>query len=51
MKLYLKLSTLLAPIFALIVAFGLSSALLILIGQDPIETYTIMYDYGKTGKS
>ena len=51
MKFYLKLSTLLAPVFALIVAFGLSSALLILIGQDPIETYTIMYDYGKTGKS
>ena len=51
MKLSLKLTTLLAPVFAIIVAFGLSTIMLYLIGEDPIETFKIMYDYGKTGKS
>ena len=51
MKLSLKFTTLLAPVFALIVAFGLSTVMLYLIGEDPIETFKIMYDYGKTGKS
>ena len=51
MNLSLKFTTLLAPVFALIVAFGLSTVMLYLIGEDPIETFKIMYDYGKTGKS
>ena len=51
MKLSLRLASLLAPIFALFVAFGLSITILYLIGEDPFETFTLMYDYGKTGKS
>lgn len=51
MKFSLKFTTLLAPVFALVVAFGLSTLMLYLIGEDPIETFKIMYDYGKSGKS
>ena len=51
MKFSLKLTSLLAPVFAIIVAFGLSTLMLYLIGEDPLETFRIMYDYGKTGKS
>ena len=41
MKLSLKLTTLLAPVFAIIVAFGLSTIMLYLIGEDPIETFKL----------
>lgn len=51
MKIYLRLATLAAPIFALIVAFGLSYLMLLFIGQDPVDTFMTMYEYGKTGKS
>ena len=49
MKFSLKFTTLLAPVFALVISFGLTTFILILIDEDPVETFKFMFDYGKSG--
>ena len=51
MKVYLKILSFLTPLIALAISFGLTTFILILIDRDPVETFTLMFDYGTTGKS
>ena len=51
MKMRFRLVSVSAPIVALIISFGLSSLILLVIGKDPIETFQIMFEYGIRGKS
>ena len=51
MKMRFRLVSVSAPIVALIISFGLSSLILLVIGKDPLETFQIMFEYGIRGKS
>ena len=48
MKVYLKILSFLTPLIALAISFGLTTFILILIDRDPVETFTLMFDYGTT---
>ena len=51
MKIYLKILSFFTPVIALAISFGLTTFILIMIDRDPVETFTLMFDYGTTGKS